>query len=395
CAGIGLALWNQRLVLMSGDAKYADVLERGMYNGILSGISLDGTNFFYVNPLASRGNHHRQEWFSCPCCPPNVERFIASIGERIYAADDKQILINQFISSDTSVKLHDATVKLSMKTDYPWDEHVRIDVAADPPADATIKLRIPGWCENASITVNGQKQENVLIEKGYAMLSRKWNSGDSIDLTLPMPVKRAYADPNVKADVGRVAIMRGPIVYCLEGVDNSVPLKSLVLPKDAALSAEHRADLLGGVTVVKGKAKVVADEDPAHDKDFAFTAVPYYAWDNRAPGQMIVWLAEDRAQAFAPTGVTATASFVHASLDSIMDKSDPKSSDDSGGGNFDWWNHKNRTEWVQYDFGKPRSLSSAEVYWFDDTGHGECRIPKSWKLLYQDGDAWKPVENAS
>jgi DUF1680 family protein len=394
CAGIGLALWNQRLVLLYGDAKYADVLERGMYNGILSGISLDGTKFFYVNPLASRGNHHRQDWFDCPCCPPNVERFIASIGERIYAADDSQILISQYISSDTNVKLKDTNVKLSMKTDYPWDEHVRIAVSTDPVAQAKIKVRIPGWCDNASISVNGEKQDPT-IEKGYAVLDRKWNAGDTIELTFPMQVKRVYADPHVRADVGRVAIQRGPVVYCLEGVDNPGALKSFVLPKDAPLTAEQRSDLLGGVTVVKGKAKIVADDDPSHDKDVDFTAVPYYAWDNRSPGQMVVWLAEDRSVAWVPTGIIANASFVHSNLDSIMEKQDPNSSDDTSAGVFDWWNHRNRTEWLQYDFEKPRAISETQVYWFDDTGHGECRLPKSWRLLYRDGDDWKPVENAS
>jgi hypothetical protein len=216
-----------------------------------------------------------------------------------------------------------------------------------------------------------------------------------IDLHLPMPVKRVYADPNVKADVGRVAIQRGPIVYCLEGVDNPGALKCLVLPKDAPLTAEYRPGLLGGVTVVKGKAKSVVDDDPSHDTDVEFTAVPYYAWDNRSPGQMIVWLAEDHSVAAAPTDASPSASFVHASLDAIMDRQNPKSSDDSSAGNFDWWNHRNRIEWLQYDFKHPRTISSSEVYWFDDTGHGECRIPKSWRLLYKDGDAWKPVEGAS
>ena len=144
CAGIGLALWNQRLTLMFADGKYGDILERGMYNGILSGISLDGTKFFYVNPLASRGNHHRQDWFDCPCCPPNVERFIASIGERIYATDGEQILVSQYISSDTTIKLKDATVKLSQKTNYPWEGDVKIAVDSNATAPFPIKLRIPG-----------------------------------------------------------------------------------------------------------------------------------------------------------------------------------------------------------------------------------------------------------
>ena len=395
CAGIGLALWNQRLTLMFADGKYGDILERGMYNGILSGISLDGTKFFYVNPLASRGNHHRQDWFDCPCCPPNVERFVASIGERVYATDGKQILVNQYISSDTSAKVADSTVKLSQKTNYPWDGDVKITVNCDPPATFPINVRIPGWCNGATVSINGATLSDQLSSKGYVGLQQKWGAGDVIELKLPMEAKRVYADPNVKADVGRVAIQRGPIVYCLEGVDNAVALKSLVLPKDAPLTSEYRKDLLGGVTVVKGKAKSIVDDDPSHDKDVDFTAVPYYAWDNRAPGQMIVWLAEDRSAAWVPNGLSVSASFVHSMLDAVMEKQDPTSSDDTSAGGFDWWNHRNRTEWLQYDFDKPRKISESDVYWFDDTGHGECRRPKSWRLMYKDGDAWKPVENAS
>ena len=229
----------------------------------------------------------------------------------------------------------------------------------------------------------------------YLELSRQWKDGDVIELKLPMEVKRVYADPHVQADVGRVAIMRGPVVYCLEGADNPAALKSLVLSKDAPLTAEHRADLLGGVTVVKGKAKARVDGDPSHDKDVDFTAVPYYAWDNRSPGQMIVWLAEDRSAAFEPSGMSASASFVHANLDAVMEKQEPTSSIDASAGNFDWWNHKDRAEWIQYDFTSPKSLSESSVYWFDDTGRGECRIPRSWQLLYKAGDEWKPVQNAS
>jgi DUF1680 family protein len=395
CAGIGLALWNQRLTLLYADSKYADIAERGMYNGILSGISLDGTKFFYVNPLASRGRHHRTPWFDCPCCPPNIERYIASMGERIYAYDDDQILVSHYISSDTSIKLKNTTVKLSQKTNYPWDEDVKIAVETEPVASVPIKVRIPGWCEGATISINGQKQQNPKIEKGYAVLSREWKSGDTIDLHFPMPVKRVYADPNVKADVGRVAIQRGPIIYCLEGVDNNGAVRNLVLPKDASLTSEHRADLLGGVTVVKGKAKAAIDADASNDKDVEFTAVPYYAWDNRQPGQMIVWLAEDRSVVEAPRESKPSASYIHAILESINDGFEPQKSNDASNGQLDFWPHKGTAEWVQYDFKKPRSISSSEVYWFDDTGRGECKIPRSWRLLYKAGDDWKPVEDAS
>ncbi|HEX3356247.1 MAG TPA: beta-L-arabinofuranosidase domain-containing protein [Tepidisphaeraceae bacterium] len=397
CAGIGLGLWNQRLTLMHADGKYADVVERGMYNGILSGISLDGTKFFYVNPLSSRGDHHREAWFDCPCCPPNVERFIASIGERVYAFDANQILVNQFISSDTTVKLAKTAVKLSQRTNYPWDGDVKITVNAEPAEQFLIKVRIPGWCEGASIAVNGQKMEKLDVSNGYASVDRKWGAGDVVEVNFPMPVKRVYADPHVDADVGRVTIGRGPIIYALEGVDNERAVRNLVLPKDAEMTSEFRKDLLGGVTVVKGTATAVMDEDPAHDVKKDFVAVPYYAWDNRSPGQMIVWLAEDRKVAEIPrdANVKISASYVHATLEALDDRLVPKSSVDFNVANFDFWPRKGTTEWVQYDFKEPRTVSSSEVYWFDDTGHGECRVPVSWRLLYKDGEAWKPVEKAS
>ncbi len=397
CAGIGLGLWNQRLTLMHADGKYGDVLERGMYNGILSGISLEGTKFFYVNPLSSRGNHHREAWFDCPCCPPNVERFIASIGERIYAFDENQILVNQFIASDTTVKLAKSSVKLSQRTNYPWDGDVKINVSAEPAEQFPIKVRIPGWCEGASISVNGQKIEKLDVNNGYASLDRKWNAGDEIEVNFPMPVKRVYADSHVDADVGRVAIQRGPIIYTLEGVDNAGTVRNLVLPKDAQMTSEFRKDLLGGVSVVKGQAMAVMDEDAAHDVKKDFVAVPYYAWDNRSPGQMIVWLAEDRKVAEIPrdANVKISASYVHATLEALDDRLVPKSSVDFNVANFDFWPRKGTTEWVQYDFKEPQTIGSSEVYWFDDTGHGECRAPKAWKLMYKDGDGWKDVQKAS
>jgi len=292
CASIGMAFWNQRLALLYGDAKYADLVEREMYNGILAGVSLDGEKFFYVNPLASKGKHHRQPWFDCACCPPNVLRFIASIGEYAYATGGNgSIYVNQYIAGTAKI----GDVSIDQETDYPWDENILLTIRPKTPKQFALRLRIPGWCEEgAAVAING-KEVTGAKQHGYLVLDREWKDGDTVELHLPMPVRRVYADPSVSADVGRVALMRGPIVYCVEGADNPEGISNLLLTRDAKIEIEERKDLLGGVTVLKGEAKRVASADPSTDKPATFTAIPYFAWDNREPGGMIVWLAEDRA----------------------------------------------------------------------------------------------------
>jgi len=279
CAAIGLALWAHRLNLMHGDAQYADVVERVAYNGILSGVSMDGRRYFYVNPLASDGRHHREPFFDCACCPPNVARFLASLPGYVYAADKAGIYVNLYIAGKAKIALGDNSVTLTQDTRYPWDGSVRLTVEPRKPADFTMCLRIPGWCQSAKVAINGKSISPLEMNKGYARVTREWQSGDTIELDLPMPVERIEAHPRVQADLGRVAVVRGPIVYCFEAVDNGGHAKDIVLARDPKFAVEHRKDLLGGVTVVTG---VAADGRK-------ITAVPYYAWDHRAPGEMIVW----------------------------------------------------------------------------------------------------------
>jgi len=275
CASIGMAMWNQRLALLHGDPKYADIVEREMYNGILAGVSLDGEKFFYVNPLASKGNHHRQSWFDCACCPPNLLRFIASIGQYAYATRGESIYVNQYIAGNAKI----GEVSFAVETEYPWDENVLLTIRSKDVKKFALHLRVPGWCEGAAVAVNGKQITALTRNLGYIVLDREWRKGDTVELNLPMPVRRVHADPRVTADVGRVALARGPIIYCLESADNPGGVQQL-LPPDAKLEPEQRADLLGGVTVIKSPA---------------LTAIPYYAWDNRSPGEMVVWIVEDRA----------------------------------------------------------------------------------------------------
>ncbi|MGA2502197.1 MAG: beta-L-arabinofuranosidase domain-containing protein, partial [Tepidisphaeraceae bacterium] len=400
CAAIGMVFWNHRMALLHADARYADVMERCMYNGVISGVSLDGQKFFYVNPLASRGRHHRQVWFDCACCPTNMARFLPNIGGYMYATrGDSDLFINLYARSNVrAMQLGKFTIGIKQETDYPWDGRikVRFDAAAIP---FKAHFRIPGWCKSPSISLNGKRIENPVIENGYYLVERGWTPIDEVTLDFPMPVERIYADPNVKADAGRVALQRGPIVYCLEGVDNNGSVRNLVLAKDSKLTAKFEQDLLNGVTIVKGTALAIA-RGQDKPQSVEFTAVPYYSWDNREPGQMVVWLPEDPALAEprpAPTiagTAKVSASFKGRadSLDALNDQIEPASSKDMTIPRFTWWDHKGTTEWVQYDFKSPATISAAEVYFFDDTGIGGCRIPKSWRILYQDGSDWKPVE---
>jgi DUF1680 family protein len=407
CAAIGMALWNHRLFLMTADGKYADVLEREVYNGLLSGVSLSGDRFFYVNPLGSKGSHHRVAWFGTSCCPTNVVRYIPAMGERVYAHRDDSVWTVLYIGSTAAVPLKDGKVKLAQKTRYPWDGDVTITIELEREFHFDLHLRIPGWCrERPTITVNGRAQE-AKLDHGYVRISRSpWKSGDVVQLSLPMPVERVYADPRVRADVGRVALQRGPVVYCLESVDNQGQVRNLCLPKENPVVSTFEKDLLGGVAVLRGEAQSVSRQDDGRlaSKPVSFQAVPYYAWDNRQSGPMAVWLPETPELAELPgedgvvvDGIRIRASHLNPTdtLAALNDGIQPKASGDHSIPRMTWWDHKGTTEWVSYRFPAPRRLSSASLYWFDDTGRGSCRVPAEWKLLWLDGKEWRPVTLAT
>jgi len=298
CASIAMMLWNHRLALLYGDSCYADLVELALYNGILAGVSLDGTKFFYVNPLASMGNHHRSEWFGCACCPPNVTRTLASLGGYAYAISENAIWVNLYIQGSASVSLGTQKIGLEVATDYPWDGLVKIAPQPESPTRFELRLRIPGWCAGASVRVNGRRVANPAMERGYLVLSRTWHTGDLVELSLPMPVRRIEANPLVKENVGHLAIQRGPLVYCLEACDQSVPVCRIALPLQAELRPEKREGLLGGVVVLKGTGEVSAGSDWTETlyrtaippRQVPVVAVPYYAWDNRKAGAMRVWI---------------------------------------------------------------------------------------------------------
>ncbi len=422
CAAIGNDYWNHRLFLLHADAKYIDVMERTLYNGMISGVALDGKTFFYQNPLEATGNagkDQRSPWFGVACCPSNITRFLASVPGYVYAQRGDALWVNLYVTSSADVKLDNGrVVKMLQETRYPWDGAVRITVNPDQAAPLTVNVRIPGWARNepiasdlyrfadksndpATLRVNGRNVP-IKLDKGYASITRTWKPGDFIDLTLPMPVRRIAANDQVAADRGRVALERGPIVFAAEWPDNPAgKVRNLLLPDSARLTAEFKSDLLNGVEVLKGKAIALAydAQGSVHKTEQDFTAIPYYAWANRGRGQMMVWFPNSEASARpTPYPTIATTAKVTTSgrknPRTINDGEEPASSSDPAS-YFDWWPTKGTTEWVEFAFEKPATVSECELYWFDDTGHGQVRVPASWRLLYKDGNGWKPVEPAS
>jgi hypothetical protein len=297
CATVALAQWASRMSLLYGDAQYADVVERGLYNGMLAGVSHDGQKFFYVNPLESAGHHHRQEWFGCACCPPNAARTIAAVGGYAYAVGPNSLWVNLYIQGRVKTPLDGQQVCLDVESDYPWDGKVTLKPTFDPPGRHELRLRVPGWCDGAALSINGQSVAAPRVERGYFVVSRDWKKGDVVKLNLPMPVRRVSANPNVVADRGLVALQRGPLVYCIEQCDQTAAVASLSLPPDASVKVE-KSKWFGGTVVVHASGRQSAQLDwkdalyqsetpPARAE---ITAVPYFVWDNRQAGAMKVWL---------------------------------------------------------------------------------------------------------
>jgi uncharacterized protein len=420
CAAIANVFWNYRMFLLHGDAKYVDVVERIIYNGFLSGVSMEGNRFFYPNPLESIRGSERAEWFACACCPTNVVRFVPSIAWYVYAQGGKDVYVNLFIGGISTVKTETQSVKMTQVTNYPWDGAVRLQVDPTTPEQFAVRIRVPGWAKNrpvpsdlyryldqnneqTSVRVNGQPAQ-LMLEDGYAVLRQTWNKGDVVEINFPMPVRRVVANEKLLDDKGKVALERGPILFCAEWPDNkNGNVVNLVLPDNVPLKTKFRKDLLNGVQTVQSSAISVRRtlentivSDPVQD----FVAIPYYAWAHRGLGQMNVWPAREVSAARPlPAPTIAYLSKVTASdkrrADAINDQLEPTSSIDHTIPYLHWWPRKGTTEWVQYDFKKEETVSHTELYWFDDTGIGECRLPKSWRVLYRDGDQWKPVEAAS
>lgn len=306
CATIGLIQWNQRMLQFKGESRYADVVERGLYNGFLSGVSLDGSRFHYENPLASAGSHHRQGWFECPCCPPNIARTLASLGEYFYSTGPNDAWVHLYAQGTARLKVNGNEVILRQLTKYPWDGEVRIEIGVARPQAFTLHLRLPGWCTNWDLRVNGGERYGVRIPRpdAYLEIARTWEPGDVVAYRMEMPIQTVWAHPAVRYLQGRTAIQRGPLVYCLESVDHGgMALDRVSIdPKQVSsgeFEIEHCETVLGGVSIVRGRASAVDESGwdealyrtrPPASKPVDITAIPYYAWDNRAPGEMRVWM---------------------------------------------------------------------------------------------------------
>jgi DUF1680 family protein len=321
CAAISNVYWNQRMFLLHGDSKYIDVLEKSLYNGLISGVGLDGKSFFYTNAMqvkalniamAANGfssgkvEAERSGWFDCSCCPTNVCRLIPSIPGYMYAADNDKLYVNLFINSSSSLSIAGKQVDIIQQNNYPWDGDLLFEINPRKSAAFSMLVRLPGWAQNEAvpstlyhfaqissakptITINGEAFAYT-VEKGYAVINRVWKKGDKLQVQLPMEIKRVVANENVKDDVGRVALQRGPIVYCAEWPDNKGTVSNFILPDNASFTSKKVNDL-GGITVIESTLpKVQAESTTSVNTSLQpFTAIPYYAWANRGKGEMMIW----------------------------------------------------------------------------------------------------------
>ena len=431
CAAIANVYWNYRMFLATGESKYIDVCERALYNNVLSGVSLSGDRFFYDNPLESDGEHERQKWFGCACCPGNVTRFIASVPGYMYAFSqgimgrDKTpaIYVNLYAQGKAKV----AGLELEQTTDYPWDGKVSIKVTKGS-GNYAVKLRIPSWLKSSptnnglytyldkvptySVSVNGSACYPEVND--YMTISRKWKTGDVIELNFPMEVRRIVANDNAEDLRGKVALERGPVVYCIEA--NDQPDKTVFdkyLTDATPVSAHFEKDLLGGVVVLDGNARKV--ERSGEVKSVGFRAIPYSTWNNRGPQAMEIWMANtpakavptpmetiaSRAQTFSNRGPIQNDAPETAPVDSwaggVNDQWEPKRSSDTSKPYHYWWLKRGSQESISYKFDKPYEVSNVQVYWLDfDHYDGNFRVPESWTLYYQAEDGtWREVEQHS
>lgn len=419
CASIGDIFFNHRLFLLHGQSKYIDILEKTLYNSMLSGVSLSADRFFYPNPLASKGQYQRQAWFGCACCPSNVARFIPAVPGYIYAVTDKELFVNLFISNDAELKIGKMKVNISQKANFPWDGKVEMTINPESTGKFVLKIRIPGWAQNEAMPgelykftdqdkesvkmlINGKVTE-ILPVDGYAAVSRKWKTGDKVDIEFPMPVRKVIADDRVEEDRGKIAFQRGPLIYCAEGPDNNTGnVLDLVIKKDAAVTAKYDPALLDGTEVLETSgAQTKRNLDGSIDilSEEPVKLVPYALWNNRGAGQMTVWFPlSTRGVHPLPAPTIANRSRIRASkvttdLPSINDQEEPASPGDHSVSNYNWLPDKDKVVWVEYDFEKPETISGTKVYWYDDRPDGGCRIPDSWEVLYLNGNIWTPVSS--
>jgi DUF1680 family protein len=421
CASIGDIFFNHRLFLLHGQSKYIDILEKTLYNSMLSGVSLSADRFFYPNPLESNGQHQRSPWFGCACCPSNIARFVPAIPGYIYACTDDALYVNLYISNTASVNIGGKPLKITQKSGFPWNGSVEIIFDTDRPSKFDLKLRIPGWARNEAmpgglyefsdtsdepvmLLVNGQPAI-FTMDEGYATIKGRWRKGDRIELNLPMPVRKIVADGRIEDDIDKVAVQRGPVIYCAEWPDNNTGnILNLMINSDAAFDASFDPSLLNGSEIIRTygnqtKRNIDGTIDTLGKEPV--TLIPYAFWNNRGPGQMMVWLPLTKKVTHPlPAKTIAYMSSIRASrmtksISAVNDQMEPASSNDRTVTEYDWWPSTGTWEWVQYDFNKPLNIRKTRVYWFDDGPDGGCRLPDEWEILYLKGNIWEPVRAKS
>ena len=421
CAAIGNVYVNYRLFLLHGESKYYDVLERTLYNGLISGVSLDGGNFFYPNPLESMGQHQRQAWFGCACCPSNICRFIPSLPGYVYAVKDHALYVNLFMSNTVTQKVAGKSVTLSQKTNYPWDGDIEITIGKTAlKEEMTLQIRIPGWVRGKvvpsdlytysdnkrlgyTVSVNGNVVQAIDLERGYFSITRKWKKDDKIQIHFDMQPRIVRANNKVEADRGMVAVERGPLVYCAEHPDNSFDIMGVLMNQEPQFTL-GKSEIAGTpvVTLTTDAQTLSFDKQGRlHTADQRLTLIPYYAWCHRGSGKMRVWMPQDlNATTPSQPATLASQSKVTASsrvpaLSSVNDRLVPRDENDRSVPYTHWWPKQGVTEWIGYELPQESAVQSATVYWFDDGPWGGCRVPKSWRILFQDAQGqWKPVEGA-
>ena len=420
CAAIANVYVNYRMFLLHGEAKYFDVLERSLYNGLISGVSLDGGGFFYPNPLESIGQHQRQAWFGCACCPSNICRFIPSVPGYVYAVKDNALYVNLYMSNTLNQKVLGKDVTLRQETRYPWDGDVEITVEKTAlRKEMALRLRIPGWVRGQvvpsdlytyddgkqlgySVLVNGEKVESAL-DDGYFTVTRRWKKGDKVTVRFDMAPRIVKAHPEVKADDGRIAVEKGPVVYCAEWPDNDFSVRSVLMGQEPVFTVIP-SDELCGIDKISTAAQSLSYDKGGRlqVKDVKLTLIPYYAWAHRGRGEMAVWLPQDlRATRPAmPATLSSesrvTASMRMAALSAVNDRMVPRRGGDAAP-YCHTWPKEGGTEWIAYEFPAPSTVNRTGVFWFDDQPWGGCAVPASWRLLYKDTHgAWTEVsaENA-
>ena len=433
CASIANVYWNHRMLLATGDAKYADVYERALYNGVISGVSLSGDRFFYDNPLESMGEHERAEWFGCACCPGNITRFVASVPLYMYAKSEPTdrepaLYVNLYIQSEAEIELGGQMVKVEQQTDYPWNGEVALTITPEQEETFALRLRIPGWAKGKpvptdlyslastassayTVRVNGKEAKAAFREEeGYFTLLRSWRAGDRVELSLPMEVQQVKANDRVEDDRGRLAVERGPVMYCLEGVDmpDSTVFNKIIAP-GATFQTHDEPELLGGVTTLTTSAQQIGRDSVLTDVEVKL--IPYSTWQNRGADEMEVWIAATKEAARItpePTLASRAHSLIHkAAIQKdapvsasamewawgVNDQWEPKRSSDTSKPYHYWWLQYGKPVSISYEWDQSQTIQRTSVYWLDfDHYDGNFRVPESWRLYYRNArDRWEEV----